>query len=180
MIKRCYDRRQPQCLIFNPDKLGHEQTRTLIKGLRTQVRLMTFFPEAQKKMDEELLTVIKDFLEMGHVDNIVALFHRNHQYYSWTGAILDDERFNVRLGVSVLFEELRKREPEELDRARPSLLPLLKSEKAHIRGEAVSILGIIGSKAACDAIKTMLQDKQSQIREVSADILTELGYTLDC
>lgn len=131
-------------------------------------------------MDEELVTVIKDFLEMGHVDNIVAMFHRNHEYYQWTGAILDDERFNVRLGVSVLFEELKKREPEALDSARASLLPLLKSEKPHIRGEAVSVLGIIGSEAACDAIKTMLEDKQPQIREVAADILTELGCNLDC
>lgn len=131
-------------------------------------------------MDEELVTVIKDFLEMGHVDNIVAMFHRNHEYYNWTGAILDDERFNVRLGVSVLFEELKKREPQALDNARASLLPLLKSEKPHIRGEAVSILGIIGSEAACDAIKTMLEDKQSQIREVAADILSELGCNLDC
>jgi hypothetical protein len=131
-------------------------------------------------MDEELVTVIKDFLEMGHVDNIVAMFHRNHEYYNWTGAILDDERFNVRLGVSVLFEELKKREPEALDNARASLLPLLKSEKPHIRGEAVSILGIIGSEAACDAIKTMLEDKQPQIRDVAADILTELGCNLDC
>lgn len=130
-------------------------------------------------MDEELVTVIKDFLEMGHVDNIVAMFHRNHEYYNWTGAILDDERFNVRLGVSVLFEELKKREPQALDIARPSLLPLLKSEKVHIRGEAISILGIIGSEAACDAIKTMLADKQSQIREVAADILSELGC-MDC
>lgn len=130
-------------------------------------------------MDEELLAVIKDFLEMGHVDNIVAMFHRHHEYYDWTGAILDDERFNVRLGVSVLFEELKKREPQELDRATSSLQPLLKSDKPHIRGEAICILGIIGSKGACDSIKTMLEDKQPQIREVAADILAELGCNRD-
>jgi len=27
--------------------------------------------------DEELLVVIKDFLEMGHVDNIAAMFDKN-------------------------------------------------------------------------------------------------------
>lgn len=131
------------------------------------------------EIDEDVLRVVKDFLEMGHVDNIVAMFHRNHEYYQWTGAILDDERFNVRLGVSVLFEELKKRAPEELERAVSSLLPLLKSEKPHIRGEAVSVLGIIGSKGAFDAIKTMLHDKQPQICEIAADILAELGYRHD-
>ena len=129
--------------------------------------------------DEELLGVIKDFLEMGHVDNIVAMFHRNHEYYQLTGAILDDERFHVRLGVSVLFEELKKREPEMLEQAVPSLLPLLKSEKPHNRGEALSVLGIIGSKGAFDAVKTMLQDRQPQICEIAADILAELGYRHD-
>ncbi len=131
------------------------------------------------EIDENVLGVIKDFLEMGHVDNIVAMFHRNHEYYQYTGPILDDERFNVRLGVSVLFEELRKREPEELDRAVPSLLPLLESEKPHIRGEAISVLGIIGSKAAFEAIKTMLHDRQPQISEIASDILAELGYRHD-
>ena len=52
--------------------------------------------------DTDLLEVIKDFLEMGHVDNIVAMFYREPRYFEWTGAILDDERFAVRLGVSVL------------------------------------------------------------------------------
>jgi len=126
-------------------------------------------------IDKELLTVIKDFLEMGHVENIVAMFHRNHGYYDWTGAILDDERFNVRLGVSVLFEELKEREPEEVDRATSSLLPLLHSDKPHIRGEAVSVLGIIGSPRARVLIREMLDDQVFQVREVAADILDEFA-----
>ena len=91
------------------------------------------------------------------------------------GAILDDERFNVRLGVSILFEELKKREPEQIDRATPSLQPLLRSPKPLIRGEAVSVLGIIGSKSARSAIRTMLDDEQVQIREVAEEILAELA-----
>ena len=125
-------------------------------------------------IDKELLQVIKDFLEMGHVDNIAAMFNQDHTYYEWTGAILDDERFNVRLGVSVLFEELKLREPEELDRATRSLLPLLKSDRPHIRGEAVCVLGIIGSANAKAAIETMLGDTRVEIREVAAEILSEL------
>ena len=56
--------------------------------------------------DQELKRVIADFLDQGHVENIVAMFRREPKYYSWTGEILSDERFNVRLGISVLFEEL--------------------------------------------------------------------------
>ena len=45
--------------------------------------------------DEELKKVIADFLEMGHIENIVAMFRRYSKYYSWTGELLRDERFNV-------------------------------------------------------------------------------------
>lgn len=48
--------------------------------------------------DSELPRVIKDFLEMGHVDNIAAVFQRQACPFDWAGAILDDERFTVRLG----------------------------------------------------------------------------------
>ena len=57
--------------------------------------------------DQELKKVIADFLDQGHVENIVAMFRREPKYYNWIGDILRDERFSVRLGVSVLFEELQ-------------------------------------------------------------------------
>jgi len=71
--------------------------------------------------DDELKKVIADFLEMGHVENIVAMFRREPLYYDWIGEILDDERFAVRLGVSVLLEELKPLQPDRLALAIPSL-----------------------------------------------------------
>ncbi len=124
--------------------------------------------------DSELLGVIKDFLEMGHVENIAAMFRREPHYFNWTGAILDDERFNVRLGVSVLFEELKRTHAGQLAQAISSLTPLLTSEKPHIRGEAVSILGIIATSEARELIKEMRLDSNPQIREITEDILKEL------
>jgi len=124
--------------------------------------------------DKELLNVIKDFLEMGHVENIAAMFRRDPRYFQWSGDILDDERFNVRLGVSVLFEELKKNPDELLEQAIPSLAPLLMSEKPHIRGEAVCILGIIATGQAQQLIRKMLKDNSPQVREVAEDILQEI------
>ena len=34
--------------------------------------------------DTELKQVIADFLDQGHVDNIVAMFRREEKYYGWT------------------------------------------------------------------------------------------------
>ena len=128
--------------------------------------------------DEELLKVIKDFLEMGHVENIVAMFHQDSRYLEWTGAILDDERFNVRLGVSILFEELKLRAPDHTEHAIPSLLPLLKSEQPNLRGEAISVLGIIGGKNAQHHIREMASDPHPQVRELVMEILEEFAENI--
>ncbi len=124
--------------------------------------------------DAELLKVIKDFLEMGHVDNIVAMFDRESRYFSWTGAILDDERFAVRLGVSVLFEELRTRECATMHLAVPSLASLLSSEKPLIRGEALSVLAIINDQSLRSQAMRMLDDGDLQVQEIAEDILASL------
>lgn len=128
----------------------------------------------QDVTDEELLGVIKDFLEMGHVDNIVAMFDRDCRYFTWTGDLLDDERFNVRLGVSVLFEELRSRRNSLLHLAIPSLERLLDSEQPLLRGEALSVLAIIGGPGLKDQAERMRRDSAAPVVEIAEDILDSL------
>lgn len=121
--------------------------------------------------DNELLKVIADFLEMGHVENIVAMFKQDVRYYEWTGPLLTDERFAVRLGVSVLFEHLVHERPQDVARAIPSLALQLKSQQPWIRGEAINVLGIIGNEKALSLVATMLSDNSPQVVEVARDIL---------
>ncbi len=123
--------------------------------------------------DQELKKVIGDFLEMGHVENIIAMFRRNPLYYSWTGEILDDERFNVRLGLSILFEDLQEIQPEQTVLAIPSLVGMLEKDSTMLRGEATSILGIIGTNEALEHVRNMLKDESPQVREVATMILEE-------
>lgn len=132
--------------------------------------------EQQKKedvSDEELLAVMADFLEMGHVENIVAMYKQEPRYYEWTGRLLTDERFAVRLGVSVLFEYLREERPDELDRAVPSLTEQLAHPESWVRGEAVNVLGIIGTEEALARIRKMVTDPDPQVVEIARDILRE-------
>lgn len=125
--------------------------------------------------DTELKKVIADFLEMGHIENIISMFRQDPQYYRWSGDILQDERFNVRLGMAVLFEELKEIQPDELSKAVPSLLPLLDSDKSLFRGEAVSLLGIIGTAEARDLIRAKQDDPSPQVREMVDMVLEELS-----
>lgn len=125
--------------------------------------------------DTELKKVIADFLEKGHADSIFEMFKRDLRYYDWVGDLLDDERFNVRLGVSVLFEELKIHCPEDIHLAVPSLCKTLQGSPVHVRGEAINVLGIIGGADAIECIRKGLLDDSPQVREVAADVLEELG-----
>lgn len=116
--------------------------------------------------DAELKKVIADFLEMGHMENIVAMFRRDSRYYAWTGEILKDERFNVRLGLTIVFEELQALGVRDIARALPSLASLLNDDSALIRGEAIGILDIIGTREAKELITTMADDSSPQVREM--------------
>ncbi len=118
--------------------------------------------------DEELKKVIADFLEMGHVENIVAMFRQDPLYYDWTGELLLDERFNVRLGLAILFEDLQEIQPDKTHLAIPSLQSLLTHESPLIRGEAVGILGIINTPAALEMITLLQDDASPQVREMVA------------
>ena len=117
--------------------------------------------------------VIGDFLELGHVENIVAMFKQDKSLYDLTGDLLKDERFTVRLGIGVLFEELAVIQPKKTPLAIPSLLPLLQEKNPILRGEAATILGIIGSIDALKHLEKLKNDPDSQVREIVTDIFLQ-------
>jgi hypothetical protein len=123
--------------------------------------------------NEELVKVIADFLEMGHVENIVAMFKQDPSLYEHTGVLISDERFAVRLGMAVLFEELALIRPDELRLAIPPLLPLLAADDPRHRGEAANLLGIIDSPEATVHLQVMREDPDPQVAEIVRDILGE-------
>jgi len=121
--------------------------------------------------DEELQRVIADFLALGHVDNIVAMMRQEPRYLAWTGRLLEDERFAVRIGVSVLFEYLAALCPQHLPLAVPGLVGQLAHPVDWVRGEAASVLGIIATEEALAALPPLLHDPAPQVVEIVRDIL---------
>ena len=67
-----------------------------------------------KNYNIDLLQVIGDFLELGHVENIVAMYKHDTSLYNLSADLIRDERFSVRLGTAVLFEELAVIRPNEI------------------------------------------------------------------
>jgi len=131
----------------------------------------------KKDFNIDMLQVIGDFLELGHVENIVAMFKQDRNLYSLTGDLLRDERFTVRLGIGVLFEELAIIHSQEISLATPSLLPLLQKQNPILRGEAATILGIIGSRDALEQLVKLKDDPDFQVREIVTDILHQGAET---
>lgn len=121
--------------------------------------------------DKDLLTVISDFLEKGLAENIVAMFKKEPELHRLAGELLKDERFMVRMGVAVLYEELVVGRPDETALAIPSLRPLLTDELSYVRGEACNILGLINTDEARIMLRTMTDDPDPQVREIVADFL---------
>jgi hypothetical protein len=125
----------------------------------------------QAEEREGLIIVIKDFIEMGHVENIVAMFKQDTSLYALTGELISDERFVVRMGVAVLFEELKATNPEDVALALPALMPLLQEKRAYLRGEAVSLLITIDTPEAALAIRQLKEDPDPQVAEMVQDYL---------
>ena len=121
--------------------------------------------------DEELLKIISDFLEQGLAENIVAMFKKEPELHRLTGKLLKDERFMVRMGAAVLYEELAAVRPGEIVLAIPGLRPLLADETAYVRGEACNILGIINNSETRKLLTSMTEDSDPQVREIVADLL---------
>ncbi len=129
-------------------------------------------PKGDKISDEEMIKVIADFLEQGLVGNIVSMFKADTSYYPLVGEVLKDERFAVRLGVAVLFEELKEDRPQDVVLALPALKPLLDSSTpAYVRGEAVSIIGTIGTSEALELLGPLVKDDDPQVAEIAKDFL---------
>ena len=129
----------------------------------------------KKESDRDIVRVIGDFLELGHVENIVAMFKQDTQLYDLAAELLRDERYAVRLGIAVLFEELAGLRPGEVSLAIPSLLPLLEEDNPKLRGEAATILDIIGSRAVLVHLLKLEHDPDPQVREIIADIIHNSG-----
>lgn len=120
--------------------------------------------------DTEMKKTIADFIEMGHVENIVAMFKQDTDYYRYTGDLLRDERFMVRMGMVLLFEELAIERPNDIPLAIPFLLPLL-SEKTplYVLGEVLTVLGIIGNQEAKEYLQRYINDPDPQLAEIARD-----------
>ncbi len=122
----------------------------------------------------DLKKLLTDHMENGFLENIVDMFKYDISLYDYIGELMKDERLRVRIGTSALIETLSVEDPENVSKAIPSLLPLLKDHDPIRRGDAAHILGMIGNKDAIPFLKEIENDEDENVRTIVKEAIEEI------
>jgi hypothetical protein len=126
-----------------------------------------------KKESQDLKKMIADYMEGGYLDNIIDMFRHDESLYGCVGELMTDERMRVRIGATALMEALRE-ESENVGKAVPYVLPLLKDENPVTRGDAAYLLGIIGDKDTIPYLEGMLRDKDRNVSLIAKEAIDDI------
>jgi HEAT repeat protein len=125
--------------------------------------------------DNEMRSLLVDYMGRGFLDNIIALFRQDESLYRFTADLLGNDNIRVRLGATALVEELAGERRNEFRAAVPGLVALLGHDNPTIRGDAAFVLGIIGDGEAKQALQESLKDSHAGVREAAREALEEIG-----
>jgi HEAT repeat protein len=126
------------------------------------------------KEPDDLKTMLADYMENGLLDNIIDMFKHEQSLYAYIGDLITDERIRVRIGATALVESLRKEDPENVKKAIPHLLPLLKSEIPVIRGDAAYLLGVIGNRDVVPFLNEIMDDADTNVRMIAEEAIEDI------
>jgi hypothetical protein len=122
----------------------------------------------------DLKIMIADYMENGFLENIIDMFKHDKNLYEYIGDLITDERMRVRLGVAALVETLKKEDPENVIKAIPFILPLLKNQNPVLKGDAAYLLGMIGHVDALPFLKEIVKDEDVNVRTIAKEALEEI------
>jgi HEAT repeat protein len=131
--------------------------------------------EPVKKDSADLKTMLADYMENGLLDNIIDMFKHDQSLYAYIGDLITDERIRVRIGATALVESLRKEDPENVKKAIPYLLPLLKADAPFIRGDAAYLLGVIGNGDVVPFLNEIINDADTNVRVIVEEAIEDIA-----
>lgn len=130
--------------------------------------------EHKPKEHLDLKTMIADYMENGFLDNIVDMFKHDKSLYGYVGDLMRDERMRVRIGVTALIETLKRDDSENIPRAIPYILPLLKDKNPVTRGDAAYLLDLIGDKGAIPFLEELINDEDSNVKIIAKEAIEDI------
>ncbi len=130
-------------------------------------------PLNQKPYD--LKSLISDYMENGFLDNIISMYKQDNTLYPLIGELMQDERMRVRIGISALIETLKTEDPDNISKAVPGILPLLKNPNSALRGDAAYLLGLIGDKEIIPFLQEALNDENLDVITIAKEAIEEIN-----
>ncbi len=130
--------------------------------------------ERNRTETSDIKKMIADYMENGCLDNIIDMFRHDKSLYGYVRDLLTDERMRVRIGVIALLETLRKEDPENVKKAIPSVLPLLKDQNPVARGDAAYLLGLIGIEDTIPFLEDITDDADVNVRMISQEAIIDI------
>ena len=124
--------------------------------------------------DDELKTMVLDYMDDGYLENIIDMFKHDESLYPLVIDMIRDERVRVRLGAVALVEELIKTNRESLVRLVPAIGRLLVDPSPTLRGDAAYLLSIIGHAEALPFLLNAKDDKNRFAQEIIVDAIHEI------
>ena len=126
----------------------------------------------------DIKTMFADYIEKGFLENIIDMFKHDASLYTYIGELMKDERLIVRIGLSALLDTLKTEDPENISRAIPSILPLLKDQNPVLRSDAAYFLGMIGDKNVLPFLKEAAKDEDDNVRIIAKETIKEIEAIL--
>jgi HEAT repeat protein len=133
--------------------------------------------EPKNKAYLEQKNMIAHYMEGGFLDNIIDMFKHDKSLYEYIGDLMTDERMRVRIGVAALIETLKRDDSENIPKAIPYILPLLKDKNPVIRGDAAYLLDLIGDKGAIPFLKELINDEDSNVKIIAKEAIEDIKST---
>ena len=136
--------------------------------------VLLFLVKTSSCSDQDLVTLIADYMENGFLENIIDMFRYDRGLYPLISSLIQDERVRVRVGITALMEELKKLDAGNISGALPGLLPLLSHTEPFVRGDAANLLGIIGDNRALASLEKLLDDENPDVRLIANEAIEEI------
>lgn len=126
----------------------------------------------------EFTKMVADHMEKGFLENIIDMFKYDSDLYEILPHLISDERIVVRIGTTALVESLNEEDNENVTKAVPHLIPLLKNNSANIRGDSASLLGLIAKEDIISDLKPLLEDDNHDVRILAKEAIEEIQKRL--
>ena len=144
-----------------------------LPGLHSEQELREWAEKADTR--EGMAKYLAELIGSGNIDKCLQLIDADSQrVYALLMLFTDtDTELNIRIGISAIMESLQG--STALAGIADELRELLKHDEPRIRGDACHYLALSGLAETGNWIKPLLEDPDSNVREIAADSLAELA-----